>query len=113
MEFSTKEELTILNATITQSASKRYGLKLYLQTSNKEHSFPHIVWFGNYRDFDHDEIEKNQFMWQMVTDFLELLGKTKNDLTNLPSFDGVTFLADLDVYKDEIQITKIYKGEQS
>ena len=55
----------------------------------------HTIWYGNYKDFQGDDSDKNILMWGMVKDFLRALGLDPDEEQEDSDLVGLEFTADL------------------
>ena len=91
-------DLRITKAKETKSKkSGRYGCMLIIEIDgedNAENIF-HTLWYGNYKDYQGDDDDKNNTMWRMVKDFLRALGLDPEDETDEEDLVGLEFTADV------------------
>lgn len=75
----------------------RYGCMLVIDIDGEDNanSIFHTLWYGNYKDFQGDDEEKNNLMWRMVKDFLTSLGLDPNEETDESDLVGLEFSADV------------------
>jgi len=75
----------------------RYGCMLVCEIDGEDNANNvfHTLWYGNYKDFQGDDEEKNNMMWRMVKDFLTSLGLDPNEETDESDLVGLEFSADL------------------
>jgi hypothetical protein len=75
----------------------RYGCMLVCEIDGEDNANNvfHTLWYGNYKDFQGDDEEKNNMMWRMVKDFLTSLGLDPNAETDESDLVGLEFSADL------------------
>ena len=75
----------------------RYGcmLVIHIEGEDNADTIFHTLWYGNYKDFQGDDEEKNNMMWRMVKDFLAALGLDPNEETDENDLVGVEFTADV------------------
>jgi len=75
----------------------RYGCMLVCEIDGEDNANNvfHTLWYGNYKDFQGDDEEKNNMMWRMVKDFLTALGLDPNAETDESDLVGLEFSADL------------------
>ena len=55
----------------------------------------HTLWYGNYKDYQGDDDEKNNTMWRMVKDFIRALGLDPDQETDESDLVGLEFSAEL------------------
>lgn len=95
-------DLRISKAKETKSnRTGRYGCMLIIEidgVDNAETLF-HTLWYGNYKDYQKDDEEKNNLMWRMVKDFLRSLGLDPQQETDETDLVGLEFTAML-TYSD-------------
>ena len=75
----------------------RYGCMLIVEVDGEDNADTifHTLWYGNYKDFQGDDDEKNNMMWRMVKDFLATLGLDPNEETDESDLVGLEFTADV------------------
>jgi len=75
----------------------RYGCMLVCEIDGEDNANNvfHTLWYGNYKDYQGDDEEKNNLMWRMVKDFLTSLGLDPNEETDESDLVGLEFSADL------------------
>ena len=75
----------------------RYGCMLIIDIDGEDdaESIFHTLWYGNYKDFQNDDEEKNNTMWRMVKDFLRALGLDPEEETDESDLVGLEFTADV------------------
>jgi len=75
----------------------RYGCMLVCEIDGEDNANNvfHTLWYGNYKDYQGDDEEKNNMMWRMVKDFLTSLGLDPNEETDESDLVGLEFSADL------------------
>lgn len=75
----------------------RYGCMLIIEIDGEDNadSIFHTIWYGNYKDFQGDDDEKNNMMWRMVKDFLRNLGIDPEEETDESDLVGLEFTADV------------------
>jgi hypothetical protein len=75
----------------------RYGCMLVCEIDGEDNANNvfHTIWYGNYKDYQGDDEEKNNLMWRMVKDFLTGLGLDPNEETDESDLVGLEFSADL------------------
>ncbi len=91
-------DLRISKAKETKSnRTGRYGCMLIIEIDGEDNadSIFHTLWYGNYKDFQGDDDEKNNMMWRMVKDFIRALGLDPDDETDESDLVGVEFTADV------------------
>jgi hypothetical protein len=86
---------------IKSQRTGRYGCMLVCEIDGEDNANNvfHTLWYGNYKDFQGDDEEKNNMMWRMVKDFLTALGLDPNAETDESDLVGLEFSADLN-YND-------------
>jgi len=91
-------DLRIRTAKETKSKNTgRYGCMLIIDIDGEDNanSIFHTMWYGNYKDFQGDDEEKNNLMWRMVKDFLRALGLDPEEETDEEDLVGLEFTADV------------------
>jgi len=91
-------DLRIRTAKETKSKNTgRYGCMLIIDIDGEDtaDSIFHTMWYGNYKDFQGDDEEKNNLMWRMVKDFLRALGLDPEEETDEEDLVDVEFTADV------------------
>ncbi len=91
-------DLRISKAKETKSnRTGRYGCMLIIEIDGEDNadSIFHTLWYGNYKDFQGDDDEKNNMMWRMVKDFIRALGLDPDDETDESDLIGLEFTADV------------------
>jgi hypothetical protein len=91
-------ELRISKVKETKSAKTgRYGCQLIIDIDGEDDasSIFHTLWYGNYKDFQGDDAEKNNTMWRMVKDFLRALGLDPEQETSEEDLKGLEFTAEI------------------
>ena len=75
----------------------RYGCMILIEVDGEDNADTifHTLWYGNYKDFQGDDEEKNNMMWRMVKDFLAALGLDPNEETDESDLVGLEFTADV------------------
>ena len=75
----------------------RYGCMLVIEIDGEDNanSIFHTLWYGNYKDFQGDDEDKNNMMWRMVKDFLRALGLDPDQETEDSDLVGLEFTADV------------------
>ena len=75
----------------------RYGCQLIIQIDGEDNAADifHTLWYGNYKDFQNDDKEKNNLMWRMVKDFLRAVGLDPEEETDEEDLIGLEFTAEL------------------
>ena len=75
----------------------RYGCMLVIEIDGEDNADPifHTLWYGNFKDFQSDDEEKNNMMWRMVKDFLRALGLDPEEETDDSDLVGLEFTADV------------------
>jgi len=75
----------------------RYGCMLVCEIDGEDNANNvfHTLWYGNFKDYQGDDEDKNNMMWRMVKDFLTALGLDPNDETDESDLVGLEFSADL------------------
>lgn len=75
----------------------RYGCMLVCEIDGQDNANNvfHTLWYGNYKDYQGDDEDKNNMMWRMVKDFLTALGLDPNEETDESDLVGLEFSADL------------------
>ena len=75
----------------------RYGCMMIIEVDGEDtaDTIFHTLWYGNYKDFQGDDEDKNNMMWRMVKDFLASLGLDPNEETDESDLVGLEFTADL------------------
>ena len=91
-------DLRITKAKVTQSKNtKRYGCQLIIQIDGEDNASDifHNLWYGNFKDYQGDDEEKNNLMWRMVKDFLRSIGLDPEEETDESDLVGLEFTAEL------------------
>lgn len=91
-------DLRITKAKETKSnRTGRYGCMLIIDIDGEDNadSIFHTLWYGNYKDFQDDDEDKNNMMWRMVKDFLRALGLDPEEETDESDLVGLEFTADV------------------
>ena len=91
-------DLRITKAKETKSKNTgRYGCMLMIEVDGEDDADTifHTLWYGNYKDFQNDDEEKNNMMWRMVKDFLRALGLDPEEETEDSDLVGLEFTADV------------------
>jgi len=75
----------------------RYGCMLIIDFDGEDTAQPifHTMWYGNYKDFQGDDADKNNTMWRMVKDFLRALGLDPEEETDESDLVGLEFTAEV------------------
>lgn len=75
----------------------RYGCQLIINIDGEDNANTifHTLWYGNYKDYQGDDSEKNNTMWRMVKDFLRALGLDPEQETEDSDLVGLNFTAEL------------------
>jgi len=75
----------------------RYGCMLVIEIDGEDNADTifHTLWYGNYKDFQSDDEEKNNMMWRMVKDFIRALGLDPEEETEDSDLVGLEFTADV------------------
>ncbi|MDY6893934.1 MAG: hypothetical protein SVO01_00725 [Thermotogota bacterium] len=75
----------------------RYGLMLVIDIDGEDNaeSIFHILWYGNYKDFQGDDEDKNNTMWRMVKDFLRSIGVDPEQENDSDDLVGMEFTAEV------------------
>jgi len=75
----------------------RYGCQLIINIDGQDNASTifHTLWYGNYKDYQGDDEDKNNTMWRMVKDFLRALGIDPNQETDESDLVGMEFTAEL------------------
>lgn len=75
----------------------RYGCQLIINIEGEDNADTifHTLWYGNYKDYQGDDDEKNNLMWRMVKDFLRALGLDPEQETDESDLVGLEFSAEL------------------
>jgi hypothetical protein len=95
-------DLRITKAKETKSnRTGRYGCMLIINIDGEDNAETvfHTLWYGNYKDYQKDDEEKNNLMWRMVKDFLRSLGLDPEQETDETDLVGLEFTAML-TYSD-------------
>lgn len=91
-------DLRIVKVKETKSQrTGRYGCMLIIEIdgeSNADLMF-HTLWYGNYKDYQGDDADKNNTMWRMVKDFIRALGLDPDQETDDSDLIGLEFTADV------------------
>ncbi len=79
----------------------RYGCMIIIEIDGEDNAETlfHTLWYGNYKDYQKDDEEKNNMMWRMVKDFLRALGLDPEQETDESDLVGLEFTAML-TYND-------------
>lgn len=91
-------DLRITKAKETKSNNTgRYGCMLIIEIDGEDaaDNILHTLWYGNYKDFQGDDEDKNNMMWRMVKDFLRALGLDPEQETEESDIEGLEFTADV------------------
>ncbi len=91
-------DLRIIKVKETKSQrTGRYGCMLIIEIDGEDNAnnIFHTLWYGNYKDYQGDDEDKNNTMWRMVKDFLTALGLDPNDETDESDLVGLEFSADV------------------
>lgn len=75
----------------------RYGCQLIINIEGEDNADTifHTLWYGNYKDYQGDDEDKNNLMWRMVKDFLRALGLDPEQETDESDLVGLEFTAEL------------------
>lgn len=75
----------------------RYGCMIIAEVDGEDNASNifHTLWYGNYKDFQNDDEEKNNTMWRMVKDFIRSLGLDPEEETDDSDLVGLEFTADV------------------
>jgi len=75
----------------------RYGCQLIIEITNEDNANTifHTLWYGNFKDYQGDDADKNNLMWRMVKDFLRSLGLDPDQETDDSDLVGLEFTAEL------------------
>ena len=75
----------------------RYGCQLIINIEGEDNADTifHTLWYGNYKDYQGDDEDKNNLMWRMVKDFLRALGLDPEQETDESDLVGLEFSAEL------------------
>ena len=98
-------DLSIIKAKVTNSKrTGRYGCQLIIQIEGEDNASNifHVLWYGNYKDFQGDDKDKSNTMWRMVKDFLRSLGLDPEEETDESDLVGLEFTADVS-YSDGME----------
>ena len=99
-------DLRIIKAQETKSKrTGRYGTLFIIDILGEDNAdnIMHTVWFGNYKDFQDDDDDKNIKMWRMVKEFIKSLGLDPEEDLEAEDFVDVEFTA-LVTYNDGMSI---------
>ena len=91
-------ELRISKVKETKSnRTGRYGCMLICEIDGEDNAdnLFHTLWYGNYKDYQGDDDEKNNTMWRMVKDFIRALGLDPDQETDESDLVGLEFSAEL------------------
>jgi len=91
-------DLRIHKAKETKSKNTgRYGCQLIIQIDGEDNASDifHTLWYGNFKDFQGDDEEKNNLMWRMVKEFLRALGLDPEEETDESDLTGLEFTAEI------------------
>ena len=91
-------DLRISKVKETKSArTGRYGCQLIIEIDGHDNANTifHTLWYGNYKDYQGDDKDKNNLMWRMVKDFLRALGLDPEQETEDSDLVGLEFTAEL------------------
>lgn len=91
-------ELRISKVKETKSQrTGRYGCMLIIEIDGEDNaeSIFHTLWYGNYKDYQGDDEQKNNTMWRMVKDFLRSLGLDPDQETSEEDLKGLEFTAEV------------------
>ena len=82
---------------IKSKKSGRYGCQLIIEIDNEPNASTifHTLWYGNYKDYQGDDADKNNTMWRMVKDFLRSLGLDPEEETDESDLVGLEFTAEV------------------
>jgi len=95
-------DLRITKAKETKSKNTgRYGCMMIMEIDDEDDAdnIFHTLWYGNYKDFQGDDEDKNNMMWRMVKDFLRSLGLDPEEETDESDLVGLEFTAEV-AYND-------------
>jgi len=75
----------------------RYGCMMMIEIEGEDNADTifHTLWYGNYKDYQADDEEKNNMMWRMVKDFVSAIGLDPEEETDESDLVGVEFTADV------------------
>ena len=75
----------------------RDGCMLIIEVDGEDNAdnIFHTLWYGNYKDYQGDDDEKNNTMWRMVKDFLRALGLDPDNETDESDLVGLEFSAEV------------------
>ena len=75
----------------------RYGCMLICEIDGEDNAdnLFHTLWYGNYKDYQGDDEDKNNTMWRMVKDFIRALGLDPDQETDESDLVGLEFSAEL------------------
>lgn len=75
----------------------RYGCMLLIEIDGEDNASTiiHTLWYGNYKDYQKDDDDKNNTMWRMVKDFLRALGLDPEQETDESDLVGLEFTAEV------------------
>jgi hypothetical protein len=99
-------DLRITKAKETKSnRTGRYGCMLIIEIDGEDNAdnIFHTLWYGNYKDYQGDDEEKNNMMWRMVKDFLRSLGLDPDEETDESDLIGLEFTAEVG-YNDGMDV---------
>ncbi len=75
----------------------RYGCMMMIEVDGEDNADTifHTIWYGNYKDFQGDDEDKNNMMWRMVKEFIAALGLDPENETDESDLVGIEFTADV------------------
>lgn len=75
----------------------RYGCMLMIEVDGEDNADTifHTLWYGNYKDYQGDDEEKNNMMWRMVKEFIAAIGLDPEEETDESDLIGTEFTADV------------------
>lgn len=91
-------DLRITKAKETKSKNTgRYGCMMMIEVDGEDNvdTIFHTLWYGNYKDFQNDDEDKNNIMWRMVKDFIRAIGLDPEEETEDSDLVGLEFTADV------------------
>ena len=100
---------TVENAKIIKSKRfGRYGLLLHLSYKRQEKLYLiHTFWFGNYKDFNEDLLNKSTLIWDLTLTKFEKMGFPEKAYENPNILIGKTFFGVLGVNDYGVYLDKI------
>jgi len=70
-------------------------IQVFIDGQDNASTIFHTLWYGNYKDYQGDDADKNNLMWRMVKDFLRALGLDPDQETDESDLLNLEFTAEL------------------